>query len=375
MTFKPEQNDPLDADYAQFAVWEYRQKILEATLKVVTITLAALSLVNIIEWFAPPSFSWEIENLIMDGVVLAVMVALLQLKRLGHWRLASWLLTGFPFLLVPLSYSGPSFSNALLVLGIPTALASFVIQPWASYLFAGLSVALYTVEFYLWPMPMDYDTLAIFSLVTLAGGASFVANTLNKTIRDVILAYDETIRGWATALEIRDSETMGHSNRVVGMTLQMAEKMGIAGSQLVHLRRGVLLHDFGKMFIPDSILHKSGPLSDAEWEVMRKHPEYARATLAKVSYLVPALDIPYCHHEKWDGSGYPRGLHGEEIPLAARIFAIVDVWDALVSDRPYRQAWPVEKVLEYIQGESGKHFDPQVVQAFIELVRHSKSAG
>jgi len=185
---------------------------------------------------------------------------------------------------------------------------------------------------------------------------------------ELTLAYDATIEGWARALELRDMETEGHSQRVVELTLQMAHKLGISAEELVHVRRGALLHDIGKMGIPDKILQKPGPLTEEEWQAMRQHPVYAFEWLSSIEFLRPALDIPYCHHEKWDGSGYPRGLQAEQIPLPARIFAVIDVWDALNSDRPYRQAWPESKVMAYLQEQAGVHFDPQVVNAFIALL-------
>ncbi len=191
---------------------------------------------------------------------------------------------------------------------------------------------------------------------------------LQQTNLELILAYDNTLEGWSRALELRDMETEGHSQRVTELTLKLAQAVGIGAEDLVHVRRGALLHDIGKMGIPDSILHKPGPLTEAEWEVMRCHPTYAHQFLSQIDYLQPALDIPYSHHEKWDGSGYPQGLQGEQIPLAARVFAIIDVYDALRSDRPYRKAWPQEKVLTYIKEQAGSHFDPQVVTAFNQLV-------
>ena len=172
------------------------------------------------------------------------------------------------------------------------------------------------------------------------------------------------MEGWAKALELRDRETVGHAHRVIEMTLRVADKIGIRGESLQHIRRGALLHDIGKMGIPDSILLKPGPLTPNEWEIMRQHPLHAYEMLKTIDYLSPALEIPYCHHEKWDGNGYPRKLKGNDIPMSARIFAVVDVWDALTSDRPYRFAWPEHQALEYIQMESGRHFDPQVVDAF-----------
>jgi len=168
---------------------------------------------------------------------------------------------------------------------------------------------------------------------------------------------------------MRDSETQGHSARVCELTLILARKMKFPEKDLIHLRRGVLLHDIGKMAIPDAILHKTDPLTEEEWQVMRKHPEYARMYLAKVPFLGPALDVPFCHHEHWDGGGYPKGLSGENIPLSARIFAVVDAWDALTTKRSYRDAWSPQKTLAYLQSEAGKHFDPQAVAAFSELLQ------
>jgi putative nucleotidyltransferase with HDIG domain len=195
---------------------------------------------------------------------------------------------------------------------------------------------------------------------------------LQKSHLDLTLSYDATIEGWARALEMRDMETEGHSRRVVEITLDLAESMGIDGKELAHIRRGALLHDIGKMAVPDVILQKPGNLTDEEWEIMRLHPTYAMEWLSSTDYLLPALDIPYCHHEKWDGTGYPQGLKGNLIPKAARIFAIVDVWDALRSDRPYRKAWPRKKILEYIQDQSGKHFDPAVVVKFLEMLKKNE---
>ena len=182
--------------------------------------------------------------------------------------------------------------------------------------------------------------------------------------QDLRTAYDETLQGWARALELRDMETEGHSRRVTNLTVELATAMGIGKPEIEHIRRGALLHDIGKMGIPDAILHKAGPLTDDEWEIMRQHPVYAYDMLREIPFLAPALDIPHYHHERWDGSGYPDGLKGEEIPLPARIFAVVDVYDALTNDRCYRKAWSKAEVEEKIRAESGKHFDPAVVEVF-----------
>ena len=191
---------------------------------------------------------------------------------------------------------------------------------------------------------------------------------LEDAHRQLLYAYDETIQGWSRAMDLRDQETEGHSQRVTDLTIQLAQAFRIPQEELLHIRRGALLHDMGKLGIPDSILLKPGKLNEEEWAFMRRHPELAYEMLHPIEYLRPALDIPYCHHEKWDGTGYPRGLKGEEIPLPARLFAVVDVWDALTSDRPYRRAWEREKVLDYMQEQTGKHFDPEVAKRFLEII-------
>ncbi len=192
---------------------------------------------------------------------------------------------------------------------------------------------------------------------------------LERANAELMAAYDATILGWSRAMDLRDRETEGHSQRVADMTVQLAEALNINDEELLHIHRGALLHDMGKLGIPDSILHKPDKLSAEEWEIMRKHPQLAYDMLNFIGYLRPALDIPYGHHEKWDGSGYPRALREEAIPIAARIFAVVDVWDALTSDRPYRPAWKKEKALAYIREQSGKHFEPKIVDLFFNIFK------
>jgi PAS domain S-box-containing protein len=209
-------------------------------------------------------------------------------------------------------------------------------------------------------------TLATQAAIALDNATLF--ESLERSNLELRLAYDRTIEGWARALDLRDEETEGHSRRVTDMTVRLAERMGMPSEELVHVRRGALLHDIGKMGVPDRILLKPAKLDPDEWEIMKKHPTYAVDLLSPIEFLRPALDIPYAHHERWDGNGYPRGLSGERIPLAARIFAVVDVYDALTSDRPYRAAWPPEKALQYIREQSGQHFDPRVVDEFLEMI-------
>ena len=191
---------------------------------------------------------------------------------------------------------------------------------------------------------------------------------LQRSNLELVLSYDATIEGWAKTLELRDQETQGHSERVTAMTVKLARAMGMSEEDLIHVRRGALLHDVGKIGIPDSILQKPGKLDPEERKLMEEHPTLAHNVLSGSVFLQKALDIPYCHHEKWDGTGYPRQLAGSAIPLAARIFAIIDVYDALRSDRPYRDAWSKSKTVDYIKDQSGSYFDPQVVERFLKLV-------
>ncbi len=222
----------------------------------------------------------------------------------------------------------------------------------------------------------DQEWLDFFE--TLASqGAIAIDNTelfdnMQRSNIELIRAYDDTLEGLSRALDLRDKETEGHTRRVTEMTLRVARSLGISDAELVNIRRGSLLHDIGKIGIPDNILLKPDTLTSEEKEIMRKHPMFAYEMLSPIAFLRPALDIPYCHHEKWDGTGYPRGLKGEQIPLSARIFAIVDVWDALRSDRPYRKAWQEEKIMKYLKGETGKHFDPKVAGVFFRFLRELK---
>jgi len=221
--------------------------------------------------------------------------------------------------------------------------------------------------------PLDPDESWYEFLDMLAGQAAIAVDNavlfegLERANQELRVAYDQTIEGWARALDLRDDETEGHSRRVTELALLIAGELGVDDAELVHIRRGALLHDIGKLAVSDRILLKPGPLTDEERAAMERHPAYAVGLLSSIPFLEPALDIPRCHHEKWDGSGYPNGLAGDEIPLAARIFAVADVWDALRSDRPYREAWPLDQIREHIRDQAGTHFDPQVVEVFLSL--------
>jgi HD-GYP domain-containing protein (c-di-GMP phosphodiesterase class II) len=216
-------------------------------------------------------------------------------------------------------------------------------------------------------------------LHTLAGQAAIAIDSsqlfenLQRSNQELIQAYDTTLEGWARALELRDRETEGHTRRVTELTMRLARYMGVGDNEMVNIYRGVLLHDIGKMGVPDHILKKKGKLTPEEWVEMRQHPTYAYNLLAPISFLRGVMDIPYCHHEHWDGSGYPRALKGEQIPLSARIFSVVDNWDALLSDRPYRKAWPREKVKAYLKECAGTILDPRIVDIFLTMVEEDEN--
>ena len=217
------------------------------------------------------------------------------------------------------------------------------------------------------------------SFLEMLGGQAAIAidnatlfNDLQRSNTEITSAYDATIEGWSRALDMRDHETEGHTQRVTEMTLRLAHLINMSKKDLIHIKRGATLHDIGKMGIPDRILHKPGPLTTEEWVTMRQHPQFACALLTPIDYLRPAKDIPCYHHERWDGSGYPSGLKGGEIPLSARLFAVVDVYDALTSDRPYRSAWSKKAALNYIQNEAGRLFDPTITSTFLELVKEKE---
>ncbi|NMC54027.1 MAG: PAS domain S-box protein [Chloroflexi bacterium] len=226
--------------------------------------------------------------------------------------------------------------------------------------------------------PMDASREWLDFLEMLAGQTAIAIDNsqlfegLQRSNIELSMAYDATIEGWSRAMDLRDEETEGHTERVTELTMQLARLVGVSEEDLIHIRRGALLHDMGKLGVPDRILLKPGALDEEEWKIMRQHPVYAYNWLSRIPYLVPALDIPYSHHERWDGSGYPRGLKGREIPLAARIFAVVDVWDALSNNRPYRPAWPREKVMRYLQDNAGVLFEPDVVRIFLDMIRYSQ---
>ncbi|UCD42327.1 MAG: HD domain-containing protein [Chloroflexota bacterium] len=260
-----------------------------------------------------------------------------------------------------LQITGLATLMLLLVILLGVYIASIITRPLRNLAEASKQVAGGDLKVQVEPKGHDEVTVLTRSFNSMVA-------SLNQSKLDLLNAYDRTLEGWSMALELRDQETEGHTRRVAEMTMDLAILMGIKEDDLVNIRRGALLHDIGKMGIPDRILLKPGELTPEEWVIMRKHPEFAYELLWPIEYLRPAIPIPHSHHEWWDGSGYPLGLKGEEIPLPARIFAVIDVWDAMSSDRPYRKALPEREVCDYLIESKGIHFDPRVVDAFFDLL-------
>jgi HD-GYP domain-containing protein (c-di-GMP phosphodiesterase class II) len=223
----------------------------------------------------------------------------------------------------------------------------------------------------------DEDWLDFLNILSgqaaIAIDSALMFKDLQKSNFELSLAYNATIDAWSRTLDLRDRETEGHTRRVTDLTIRFAAKNGVKDTELIHIRRGATLHDIGKVVIPDSILFKPGPLSTDEWETMRQHPKYAVELLSPIKYLEAAMDIPHWHHERWDGTGYPDRLGGEEIPYSARMFALADVYDALTSDRPYRSAWSKKDAVQYIEDQAGKQFDPRLVPEFLNMINNKVS--
>ena len=324
--------------------------------------------------------------LVEDVLAFIPLYIFWLMNRNGRVLLTGKLAISFVILATIVLGDAPYIEYLMVVFALPIGISSFVVRPTSSFWFAGLTTAGYTLSSLLTRYAWEYNLTAVIALFALAFMTWATATLLDNAItqndkllndlqesnREIKTAYETTLEGWSRALEIRDRETEGHAQRVTELTLRIARLVGFNEEELVHIQRGALLHDIGKLGIPDDILRKPGPLTEQETRIMRLHPQIAVDLLTSIEYLRPALNIPRYHHEKWDGTGYPHGLRGESIPLEARIFAIIDVYDALSSDRPYRKALPKAQVLEYIRSESGKHFDPMVVNIFIGEIQKNE---
>lgn len=356
-----------------------RGQLLAGFLFLLCIPLVALIVNNIYYFVIAPSaeFAWY---LVSDLLAFLAIFFLWFQNRRGGTRAIGIVTALLASAGIAFFYSPDNPSNGLVLFVLPISIASFVIEPRASFWIYLTSLLMYTAAMYQSDQFATYDVTGMTALFVVTIITWVASDRLESAITRIEIlnadlrasnqelrdSYETTLEGWSHALDLRDKETEGHTLRVTELTQRIAQAMGFSTEQLVHVRRGALLHDIGKMGVPDYILHKAGPLTEAEWEAMKRHPGYAFELLSPIQYLEGALDIPHYHHEKWDGTGYPDGLKGEEIPLAARIFAVVDVYDALTSDRPYRGSWSKARALEYIRSEAGRHFDPAVVDIFLK---------
>lgn len=323
----------------------------------------------------------DIPSAISLFVLAGISVVALELNYNQHFRLAAFMFGGA--VLVILDYAlfegrASLYDPGIVVYPILILCTTFLFGKQGFVLSIFFSIASITLLYLLEANKMFtplYSSApnrviglsALFIITALI--TWFVGETWENHLMHLQESYDLTLKGWAKALEYRDGETEGHSERVTELCVALARKRGVRDEEILNIQRGALVHDIGKMAVPDRILFKPGPLDEAEWAIMKQHPTLALRMLSGIPFLQPALDIPYCHHEKWDGTGYPRGLKGNEIPLAARIFAVIDQWDALNSDRPYRTAWTREQVISYLKGNAGKIYDPDIVDAFLTLIR------
>ena len=321
---------------------------------------------------------WMVETYVLSLLTLVCLVGF-YLNYTGRYSSAAWIFcVSFYVVISLLLYHGAGLYDSTILAfpifilcaaflfgarGLFTATAFSILAVFAIYWLQihGLFESTYHASFL--RAVIVSLLFAVMALVTWV-----VRNTWETNLSLLNEAYDLTLHGWSRALEYRDGETAGHSRRVTELSLAVGNALGLGAEDIINLRRGSYLHDIGKMAIPDQILLKPGSLTHEEWEIMRQHPVRSREFLAEIPFLQGAIPIAYSHHERWDGTGYPDGLKGEEIPLLARIFSVADNWDALTSDRPYRKAWPDEKVTEYLKENAGKMFDPQILEVFLSVV-------
>jgi len=372
-------------DGAENLLIDWRTRAVTIVLYILAI-VALPSVISTVAYMVNRGFGGQ-------GIIIVTLYVLLVLaavfKDLDYRLRASVILAASYFMAVyNIAYFGITGAGPLYLLAAPilallltgiragwicTAVSALIYSIFFIFAYTGLLANLLQFKFdALEWLTRGFTLMMLLILVValLMRMNRFLLNALSaeqRSAAELVKTYDATLEGWAHALELRDIETAGHCHRVSEITKRLAGEARLANGELDDLHRGSLLHDIGKMGIPDSILLKPGKLSEGEFKQMQEHTTYAYDLLSHIPYLLKALDIPYCHHEKWDGSGYPRGLKGIDIPLSARIFAVVDVYDALISDRPYREAWPEEKALAYIQERSGTEFDPAVVTAFLKL--------
>lgn len=363
------------------SLYEKNQRIrtLSAIIWIVLVASTALGLLNI------QYQTWD-SIIALFGLAL-ICVPLLWLNAKGHYSLAAMILSAIVLIVIDLNlYDGDGIRDSG-ILAFPIFIMIGVLffgkraTPYFSLaaILSLIGIVYLEIHGYVHPTigATKFDILLPIIILILVASAFIwvVVGNREKNLErvkeselELRKTYDLTLEAWAKVLEYRDKETEGHSRRLVELITRLANAMGLNIEEIGYLRRGALLHDIGKLAIPDEVLLKPGELNDAERNLMQQHPIYAKQMLSQVSFLQPSIDVAYSHHERWDGHGYPEGLKGEEIPLSARIFAIVDQWDALTSDRPYRSAWTRERVIAYLQENAGKIYDPKIVDVFLTII-------
>jgi len=386
-THPPAQKDPS----AAFKILEADRQQRLRFLRVANAAWVVFGLTALFSALAYPFFRGPL--LTIAGVVLAGSLTALVLARLENALAARLLLVILPNLLIlfffvnsaiwsPLELPVQAAARGALLaaIGLPVLFSIQFFRHWgvpvAIILIDALLVAVFA-RWNVWALPLALLMPCFWGLLAAAAWqyesalrrAGDTALTAIAPAHQTDQAYEQTLESWSRALSLRDSESDEHTRRVTALAIRLSQRLGLDETEIAHLRRGALLHDIGKMAIPDSILQKPGRLTDEEWDIIRQHPATGYQILLNIEYLRPALDVIYAHHERWDGSGYPRGLKGEEIPLMARIFALADVWDSLLSDQPYRSAWPEEAIRVYILQQSGLQFDPKLAQEFLDMVK------
>jgi hypothetical protein len=353
-----------------------RGRLMSMYLLMSGIILLHITVANIL--FMEPGTTAYKEYIYQEIFTGFILYLLWIINRKGYTLWIAHIFINFAILTPIFVYTPKDLEGTMVILAIPIIASSFVITPTASFFYAFVAGVGYTISVLYYDLFSEYNFTSIISLFAISFSTFITSWQFNRALEknqillnDLERSYEITLDSWSRALDLRDKETEGHTQRVAELTLRIAKKMIFSKEELIHIRRGALLHDIGKLGIPDSILLKPGPLTEEELSFMCQHPKFAYDLINPIEYLRPALDIPTTHHEKWDGSGYPLGLKGEEIPLSARIFALVDVYDALTSDRPYRTAWTKEKVIQYIRENSGSHFDPQIVPIFLQEIENA----
>ncbi len=371
----------------QLHPFEFNQRIhtLGAITWIVLIASFVLGLLNI------QFRTWN--SVIALFSLTLICIPLLWLNSKGHFTLTALILSAIVLMVINVNlFDGDGIRDSgILAYPIFIMIGTLFFGKRAAVYFTiaaiGSLVILVYLEIngYVHPTigPTKFDILIPIVILLLVAGTlirlvvELIENDLERVKQseaELTRNYDLTLAAWARVLEYRDKETEGHSRRLVELSTRLARALGMSEEEIVHLRRGALIHDLGKLAIPDDILLKPGALDDVERKIMQQHPIYAKQMLANVTFLHSCIDVAYSHHEQWDGHGYPEGLKGEQIPIKARIFAVVDQWDALSSDRPYRKAWSWEEIITYLQENSGKIYDPQIVKVFLSLLRDEANA-